>query len=356
MSAEVGVVARRIALQPLAIDSGTHAGLALQRFLKGHKPKDRDNKQTMPEEELLDSVAQLGASEVYKFAFCRWQQFALSQPADRARRSFSLTAAAPIAIGLGNASPLEVGITLHHTYGMPIIPGSALKGLCRRGALQLLSEGKMQQCELNYLFGTGGDRDAAAGAIVFYDAWYDPCSVKGKPFHRDVITVHHPQYYQSRGSTPPTDFDDPNPVPFLVIKPDAKFLFALDAVSPEWAQFTENLLRWCLIHLGVGAKTNAGYGYFRQSDDQSTPSSSKGSPHTAEVLEWKGASVRYDRGKRTLSASYEGKTAIADEQTSQKLMEELPSELREQLQAKSVPLNIRIKQVGNQRTITDIIL
>lgn len=266
MSAKVGVVARRKALQPLAINHRTHPGLALQRYLSGHKPKERDNQETMPEEKLLDEIVQLGASEVYKAAFLRWQRFAQSQPADRARLCFSLTAAAPIAIGLGNASPLEVGLTLHHTYGMPILPGSALKGLCRRGALYLKAEGKLNDQHLKILFGTGGDKDAAAGAVVFYDAWYDPESPKGKekskPFHRDVITVHHPQYYQSRGKTPPTDFDDPNPVPFLVIKPGARFLFALDAEKQGWARLAQQILVWSLVNLGVGAKTNAGYGYF----------------------------------------------------------------------------------------------
>ncbi|MCX7926276.1 MAG: hypothetical protein N2554_10760, partial [Fimbriimonadales bacterium] len=161
MSAKIGVPARRGALDELGIDSTTHAGLALQRYLAGHKPRERDNQQPMPEEELLNAVSQLGASEFYRMAFRRWRQFAHTEPADRQRVHFCMTAAAPIAIGLGNASPLEVGLTLHHTYGMPVIPGSALKGLCRRGARLLLNEGKIQPDEFDYLFGTGGDKKAA---------------------------------------------------------------------------------------------------------------------------------------------------------------------------------------------------
>jgi len=261
-----GVPAGRNAIQSLNCAASQHPLLVLQRYLKRHKPQQRDNRAIMPEEELLDAVCSLETPLAYRIAFLRWQRFAQSQPADRARLCFSLTAAAPIAIGLGNASPLEVGLTLHHTYGMPILPGSALKGLCRRGALYLKAEGKLNDQHLKILFGTGGDKDAAAGAVVFYDAWYDPESPKGKekskPFHRDVITVHHPQYYQSRGKTPPTDFDDPNPVPFLVIKPGARFLFALDAEKQGWARLAQQILVWSLVNLGVGAKTNAGYGYF----------------------------------------------------------------------------------------------
>jgi len=36
-----------------------------------------------------------------------------------------------IVIGLGGESVLETDITLHHLYGIPFIPGSALKGLTR---------------------------------------------------------------------------------------------------------------------------------------------------------------------------------------------------------------------------------
>src|ERR1700680_515711 len=32
-------------------------------------------------------------------------------------------------VGLGSENVLETGIRLHHTYGLPVIPGSALKGL-----------------------------------------------------------------------------------------------------------------------------------------------------------------------------------------------------------------------------------
>ncbi|MFN3690782.1 MAG: type III-B CRISPR module RAMP protein Cmr6, partial [Fimbriimonadales bacterium] len=262
MKRHQGIPARRTALQSLQIGKETHAGLALQRYLEAHKPKDRVNQQTMPEETLLDSVTNVRASEVYSLAWERWATLAQAQPSDRARVRFTLTAASPLAIGLGNASPLEVGLTLHHTYGMPVIPGSALKGLCRRGARLLMHEKKINPAAIDYMFGTGGEKSAAAGAVVFYDAWYDPRSVDGAPFHRDVITVHHPQYYSSGGANFPTDFDDPNPVPFLVIKPGTQFLFVLDAPTVEWAHFAEKLLRWCLCNLGVGAKTNAGYGYF----------------------------------------------------------------------------------------------
>ncbi len=39
-------------------------------------------------------------------------------------------------VGLGLPSPLETGITLHHLYGFPYLPGSAVKGVTRSWRLQ----------------------------------------------------------------------------------------------------------------------------------------------------------------------------------------------------------------------------
>jgi CRISPR-associated protein Cmr6 len=258
-----GVKARRSVLENLKPTAETHAGLLLQRYLTAHKPKQRDNTQDTPEETLLDQATGVKVSEVYRAAFRRWlEQFVQKTPAGCARVHFTVQAAAPIAIGLGNASPLEVGIRLHHTYGMPLLPASALKGLCRRVARLLKHENKLSDDAIDALFGFSREKQAAAGAVVFYDAWFVPSSAGDTPFHRDVITVHHPAYYGS-GEVAPTDFDDPTPVPFLVIKPGAQFLCVLDAPDHRWADFAQKMLLWGLENLGVGAKTNAGYGYLK---------------------------------------------------------------------------------------------
>src|SRR5260370_38167739 len=45
--------------------------------------------------------------------------------------TFELTLDWRMIVGLGGETVLETDITLHHLYGIPIIPGSALKGLTR---------------------------------------------------------------------------------------------------------------------------------------------------------------------------------------------------------------------------------
>lgn len=254
------IPARRFVLEKRELDLTRveHAGLTLSRYLRAHKPVDQEEraklKQTY-EEELLESVSNAKAGEPYVHAFRRWSNWLEV----RGYQSLYAELTSSLAIGLGNESPLEVGLTVHHTYGMPVIPGSAIKGMCRRGASKLVAERKVTLEQFSALFGDTG----SASCLVFYDGWYDPESVDGKPFHRDVITVHHPDYYKKKGDVCPTDFDDPTPVPFLVVRRHAKFLFVIGAPSKEWGKFATELLRWCLENLGVGAKTNAGYGYFK---------------------------------------------------------------------------------------------
>jgi CRISPR-associated protein Cmr6 len=45
-----------------------------------------------------------------------------------------------LSLGFGNTTPLETGLTLHRLYGLPYLPGSALKGICRAWALGTLAE------------------------------------------------------------------------------------------------------------------------------------------------------------------------------------------------------------------------
>ncbi len=74
----------------------------------------------------------------------------------------------------------------------------------------------------------GLDAGASAGAVVFHDALYVPRScADDRPFAADVLTVHQKAYYDSEGATSPNDYDSPNPVAFLTVRPGARLLFAL---------------------------------------------------------------------------------------------------------------------------------
>jgi CRISPR-associated protein Cmr6 len=351
-----GVKARRSVLENLKPTAETHAGLLLQRYLTAHKPKERDNTQDTPEEMLLDQATGVKVSEVYRAAFRRWlKQFVQKTPAGCARVHFTVQAAAPIAIGLGNASPLEVGIRLSHTYGMPLLPASALKGLCRRVARLLKHENKLSDDAIDALFGFSREKQAAAGAVVFYDAWYVPRCENDTPFHRDVITVHHPAYYGS-GEVAPTDFDDPTPVPFLVVKPGARFLCVLDAPDRQWADFAQKMLLWGLENLGVGAKTNAGYGYLAPPETAAAASARPMLQANEQV--WQQAYITYDAGKQTLIVQNLATKARAEAQGAQAkaLLDSLPDALREQLTSKKrLTADVIVEQQGNMRRVVRIV-
>ncbi len=242
------MLARRKNLQML--EYGDHAGLAFQKLYMQHDEKGESAKQ------LLNAISELKvSSEAYKAAFARWQT---NLPKDTIK--FTATTNSALAIGLGNASPLEIGLTIHHTYGTPYLPGSAIKGLLTRAAdaYGLSAEVKA------ILFGT---TDTAAH-IIYWDAMLEPIQKQDQPFQQDVITVHHPKYYGLSGKDGyPTDFDDPNPVAFLSVKPNTKFCVAISSNSEgagQWLQLAAELLKYALENMGLGGKTNAGYGYFEE--------------------------------------------------------------------------------------------
>jgi CRISPR-associated protein Cmr6 len=243
----------------------SNAGLALARYLP-QQGKPESSKDERPLTRYLKLTAESPVPDAYRPALERWRGALAALGAQT--RELDLTA--PLAVGLGNEHVTENGLTLHHTYGTPLLPGSAVKGLVRRGAALLLKEGGISQDQFDTLFGTaptpqnpGGS--AAVGAVDFLDAWL-VSAPKEQPLKLDTVTVHHQKYYQSRGRDVwPTDFDDPTPVPFLVVRPGCRFLFAVRAPDEAWASFTLSLLGWCLENLGAGGKTNAGYGRFRWS-------------------------------------------------------------------------------------------
>jgi len=181
-------------------------------------------------------------------------------------------------VGLGGENVLETGITLHHTYGVPIIPGSALKGLAAHYAAQVWGAGDSEDSGMwkkgrdhhAVVFGTNDD----AGHIIFHDAWIDPESLakSNEGLVRDVITPHHGDYYAkkeyedgpSKGKLiPSTDFDDPNPVSFLSVAGGFLVAVSCDVTGPEgekWAVLALDLLHEALQKWGVGGKTSSGYG------------------------------------------------------------------------------------------------
>jgi CRISPR-associated protein Cmr6 len=225
----------------------SHAGLVLSSYLQTADDQGAGKRQLL--DQAIKAAGQAGP--LYKLAFERWK--AATSVADTA--SADLRVLGRLIVGLGGENVLETGITLHHTYGMPVIPGSALKGLAahycnREWGLQnqdLLEGGSHYRT----IFGTTDD----SGHVVFHDSWIYPGS---KGLVLDVMTPHHGDYYSRIPGAAPTDFDDPNPVTFLSVT--GKFRVVVSAENKDWANFTLKLVKAALKDWGVGGKTNSGYG------------------------------------------------------------------------------------------------
>ncbi len=262
---------------------GQHPGLLLQRYAAKELFLDQDSPQERSEllEVAIRAAQDRELTQLYQAAYQRWKQ---QLPPSACTRK--LQTVGRLIVGLGRENVLETGLTLHHVYGMPVIPGSSLKGVAAHYCHAVWGpqapkfrrptkdedkqyreylEGKREDCPENYyrlLFGNTDD----SGCIVFHDAWYVPDS-DPQPLRLDVMTPHHSDYNRDPKDPkfrPPTDFDSPTPVSFLSVQ--GAFLVAVSWRGPnvtqahEWTNCALELLCNALKYWGVGGKTSSGYG------------------------------------------------------------------------------------------------
>ncbi len=231
-------------------DPSAHAGLWLDKYMGSDA--------TDGKRQLVDEVAQIKVSPLYGRFYERWKR-SLEELGAQCREA---RCQGRLAINLGAEGVLETSIALHRTYGVPYIPGSALKGLAAHYAANRLDEAHWGRgCPaFKILFGN----PTSAGYVHFYDALYVPDSAsKNPPLWADVITVHHPKYYQGDINSPPADWDSPTPIPFLTAS--GSFLIALSGPA-QWVQAAFEILGHALRDVGIGAKTSSGYGRMELSD------------------------------------------------------------------------------------------
>jgi len=189
-------------------------------------------------------------------------------------------------IGLGNESVYETSMTLHHIYGIPYIPGSAIKGVVRsyliikmfgkdtNGSLDLkkAEERALQDKTFCDIFGCPEPSyygKAKKGKIIFFDAF--PSS--NPELEVDIMNPHFSPYYSDE-SKPPADYHEPIPIHFLTVKnTEFTFIIGIDTKENEnikegqfkdktLLEITSACIKETLKEHGIGAKTAVGYGYF----------------------------------------------------------------------------------------------
>lgn len=261
---------RRSHLQDIHVHQADHAGLWLDKFSTSHQRDDAGSKQR-----IVAEAAQIPIPPTYRPFYERWRR-TLERSGAQVRYA---SVVGRMIVGLGAESVLETAVTLHRTYGVPYIPGSALKGLAAAYARQRLdstwqkpktptnpraSNAPLSPYEV--LFGTPG----SAGYVSFYDALYVPGSgIQRRPLYPDVLTVHHQEYYGGKTDVAPADWDSPIPVPF--VSATGTYLIGV-AGSPAWVARAFEILGLALRERGIGAKTSSGYGRMELRDVSGTES------------------------------------------------------------------------------------
>lgn len=227
-----------------------HAGLWLDRFVQS---VGREDKETYRDH--VKQVAVIPEPAGYAAFFHRWKK---SLEGMRAR-GCAAKATGRIILGLGNESVIETSISLHRTYGVPYLPGSALKGVAASFAHHHLGEEWKRGGESHVaLFGATD----TAGYVNFYDALLIPKvdnGYKEKALYPDVLTVHHQDYYSGEAKAP-ADWDSPNPVSFLSAVGCYWVALGAPAGCEAWVDSAYSILEAALKHTGIGAKTSSGYG------------------------------------------------------------------------------------------------
>lgn len=212
-----------------------------------------------------------------------------------------------LVVGLGSGSVYETSMTLHHIYGIPYIPGSAVKGVMRnyivaeyltsqvsdnlnilnkcielpdikscqylkskdetKAPKQLREDLKISEQDKNGSRITiepspllvekilmGWDElilirkifgnQKQRGTVIFVDAY----PVAAPIIEADIMNPHYSEYYSGDGDIPPADYLDPKPIFFLTVK-NTEFYFHLLAKKKDGHIFDQKIggktiVRW----------------------------------------------------------------------------------------------------------------
>jgi CRISPR-associated protein Cmr6 len=178
---------------------------------------------------------------------------------------------------------LKLGFFFDHTTGLPILPGSTVKGMLRSAfakATDKINEKSNNKASLyiqellknitgnNWTLESiynlemsifeGEEGQSQYKRDVFFDAFpLRKEDDENKFLGNDYITPHK------------SALENPNPIQFLKILPQVTFQFNFHLQDFKWGEIEKltasnksELFKQILLDLGIGAKTNVGYGQF----------------------------------------------------------------------------------------------
>ncbi len=164
-----------------------------------------------------------------------------------------------------NPDEFQLGFYFDHTTGLPVINGSSIKGMLKAGCKS--RKGYITEILLKILTGEDKlpkdfDEDNFIKTVfegkdlsiyqrdIFHDAF--PISSEKSLFGSDYITHHE------------NPLKNPNPVQFLRVQPEVTYQFQFDLKPTNGLKAEQKLelFKQIILDLGLGAKTNVGYGQF----------------------------------------------------------------------------------------------
>lgn len=282
MTAALGPYGRRVSLADLANTqrSASGNGALVLRRLAFDVEKRKENRDVVLTWATETGLGQSGSATLRRAA------------GERRERALGRIAAAPSSDGVGapecmavfvtilpewrlvtglgdEAGAYGIGISLHGTYGWPVIPASGVKGIVRHWAT---AEG-VPALDIARILGDVDESERAragrVGSVQFFDA--TPADREPVAVGTDVLTPHHGPYYarhataEARASkappAPPAGWNNPVPSSFLTLGSTKGALLA-GVVGPT--DDVEAVVGWMTVAVdavGIGAKTAAGYGY-----------------------------------------------------------------------------------------------
>lgn len=207
-------------------------------------------------------------------------------------------------VGLGNESVYDTSITLHHVYGIPYIPASAVKGVVRSWIItERFGRDEKEAIKDKGFCDVFGCPQKIEGINSYYNedrqgkVWFfDAFPLSEPKIDVDIMNPHYMPYYN--GDEPPADYHDPKPIPFLTVEKGLKLRFLFGIKKKDNNPIGENSklsndstgapimvrkeysselvpasaetillfifqawLKKALEEHGIGAKTAVGYGY-----------------------------------------------------------------------------------------------
>ncbi len=205
---------------------------------------------------------------------------------------FTLTTTYPgLLIGAGYEHELHVdgefklGFFFDYTIGLPVIPGSSVKGVLRSAFMipdlmkELLPGKDVRAIELEIFEGVDLEKTKPEDYVnenkknwkylnslrkdIFYDAIINGSTNNGQAFlAADFITPHKHATERKLDQ-----FANPIPLQFMKVLSAVEFLFQFEVKDSRKAEMTRaekvKLFEEIIRNLGIGAKTRTGYGWMK---------------------------------------------------------------------------------------------